>query len=163
MRCLSLVLVVSAAAAAPGSLAHAQTATQILTAGCADDAKKFCSGVQTGGGRIIACLKQNKDSLSDKCKQAAAKASAMASGGAQTPAPAAPPTGSTSPSDAADALIAAPVATPQSATGGSKTKPAHNSTASSSAKSASGEGAGSYLVMKKVQITGSGPDAAHAT
>jgi hypothetical protein len=157
MRRLSLVLVVSAAAAAPWSLAHAQTPTQILTAGCADDAQKFCSGVPSGGGRIIACLKQNKDSLSDKCKQAAAKASAMASGAPQSPAPAAPPTGSTSASDAADALIAAPVATPQSAAGagGSKTKPAHTS--------ATGDAAGSYLVMKKVQLTGPGPDAAHPT
>src|SRR5580658_10598822 len=99
MRRLSLVLVVSAAAAAPWSLAHAQTPMQILTAGCADDAKKFCSGVPSGGGRIIACLKQNKDSLSDKCKQAAAQASAMGSGGAQGAAPAAPPTGSASPAD----------------------------------------------------------------
>jgi hypothetical protein len=159
MRCLSLVLVVSAAAAAPWSLAHAQTATQILTAGCADDAKKFCSGVQTGGGRIIACLKQNKDSLSDKCKQAAAQASRMSSGGAQGAAPAAPaapatpPTGSTSAADAADALIAAPATT----------KPARTATASSSAKSAAAGAAGSYLVMKKVQITGPGPDAAHPT
>jgi hypothetical protein len=155
MKCLSLVLAAGAVVAAPWHLAHAQTAIQILTAGCADDAKKFCSGVPSGGGRIIACLKQNKDSLSDKCKKAAAQASAMGSGGAQGAAPAAPPTGSASPADAADALIAAPVATPQSATGpsGSKTKPAHTS---------AGAG-GSYLVMKKVQITGPGPDAAHPT
>jgi len=38
MRRLSLVLVVSAAAAASWSAAYAQTPTQILTAGCADDA-----------------------------------------------------------------------------------------------------------------------------
>ncbi|HTB68549.1 MAG TPA: cysteine rich repeat-containing protein [Steroidobacteraceae bacterium] len=76
MRRLSLV--VGAVAAGPWSAAHAQTPTQILTAGCADDAKKFCSGVPSGGGRLIACLKQNKDSLSDKCKQAAAQASKMA-------------------------------------------------------------------------------------
>jgi hypothetical protein len=152
MRRLSLVLVVSAAAAAPWSLAHAQTPMQILTAGCADDAKKFCSGVPSGGGRIIACLKQNKDSLSDKCKQAAAKVQGMAPGGTQSPAPAAPPTGSTSSSDAADALIA-----------GAKTKPARAATAASSAKSATADAGGSYLVMKKVQITGPGPDAAHPT
>ena len=65
MRRLSLLLVVSAAAAAPWSVSLAQTPTQILTAGCADDAKKFCAGVPSGGGRIIACLKQNKNSLSD--------------------------------------------------------------------------------------------------
>jgi hypothetical protein len=164
MNRLSLVLVVSAAAAASWSLAHAQTPTQILTAGCADDAKKFCSGVQSGGGRIIACLKQNKDSLSDKCKQAAAQASRMASGGAQGAAPAppappaapaapiAPPTGSTSSADAADALIA-----------GSTKKPARTTTASTGAKSATGGADGSYLVMKKVQVTGPGPDAAHPT
>jgi hypothetical protein len=155
MRRLSLVLVVSAAAAAPWCAAHAQTPTQILTAGCADDAKKFCSGVQSGGGRIIACLKQNKDSLSDKCKQAAAQASRMASAGARgaaPAAPAAPPTGSTS-ADGADALIAAPATT----------KPARTSTALSNGKSATAGAGGSYLVMKKVQITGPGPDAAHPT
>jgi hypothetical protein len=156
MKRLSRVLIVSAAAAAPWSLAHAQTAVQILTAGCAQDAQKFCANVPSGGGRIIACLKQNQASLSDKCKQAAAQAAKMTSGGAQGTAPAAPPTGSTSSTDAADALIAAPAATPPSATGsgGSKTKPARTSTASS---------AGSYLVMKKIQITGPGPDAAHPT
>jgi hypothetical protein len=159
MRRLSLVLVVSAAAAAPWSLALAQTPTQILTAGCADDAKKFCSGVPSGGGRIIACLKQNKDSLSDKCKQAAAKASAMATPGAPSAvpaaptAPAAPPTGSISSADSADALLAAPATT----------KPARTTTASSGGKPAVAGAAGSYLLMKRVQITGPGPDAAHPT
>jgi hypothetical protein len=157
MKRFSLVLIISAAAACtPWSPAHAQTPTQILTAGCADDAKKFCSGVQSGGGRIIACLKQNKDSLSDKCKQAAAQVSSMASGGAPSAAsaaPAAPPTGSTSSADAADALIAAPATT----------KLPRTSAASSAAKAATAAVGGSYLVMKKVQITGPGPDAAHPT
>ena len=62
------VLLFGMAASAQWGVAHAQTAVQILTAGCADDAHKFCSEVAPGGGRIIACLKQNKDSLSDKCK-----------------------------------------------------------------------------------------------
>src|SRR5579863_2282446 len=107
MRRLTIVLVFTAAAAAQLGLAQAQSATQILTAGCADDARKFCADVPTGGGRVIACLKQHKDSLSDQCKQAAAQASRMSAGGAQSAAPAAPPTGSTSSSaDAADALIA---------------------------------------------------------
>ena len=141
MRRLSLLLVVGAAATAPWSLSHAQTPTQILTAGCADDAKKFCSGVPSGGGRIIACLKQNKDSLSDKCKQAAAQASGTTSAVAP---PAAPPTPATPPT-------------------GSTTKPARTATASTSAKSAPAGAAGSYLVMKKVQLTGPGPDAAHGT
>jgi hypothetical protein len=42
-----------------------------LRAACTSDAKKFCSGVHPGGGRIVACLKEHKDELSDKCKQAA--------------------------------------------------------------------------------------------
>jgi hypothetical protein len=139
MRRLSLVVVVSAAAAALWSLSHAQTPAQILTAGCADDAKKFCSGVPSGGGQIIACLKQNKDSLSDKCKQAAARVSGTTSAGAAAAAPAAPapPTGSTSP--------------PRTAT------------ASPGAKSTPAGAAASYLVMKKVQLTGPGADAAHGT
>jgi len=155
MKRLSLMLVVSAAAAAPWSLAHAQTAIQILTAGCADDAKKFCSGVPSGGGRIIACLKQNRDSLSDKCKQAAAQASKMTSSAPQGAPPAAPPTGSSSRADSADALIAARAASPPSGIGaaGSKSKSARTSASA----------AASYLVMKKVQITGPGPDAAHPT
>src|SRR5580692_4394914 len=101
MKHLSLQSVVTAAAAVAWSLANAQTPMQILQAGCADDAQKFCSNVQPGGGRIIACLKQNKDSLSDKCKQAAAQASRMASEGAQGAAPAAP-TGSAASVDSAD-------------------------------------------------------------
>ena len=95
MRRLSLLLVVGAAAVAPWSLSHAQTPAQILTAGCADDAKKFCAGVPSGGGQIIACLKQNKSSLSDKCKQAAAQVSGATSGGTQPAAAAAPVTAPT--------------------------------------------------------------------
>ncbi len=158
MRRLTLVLAVSAAAGAPFGLAHAQSATQILTAGCADDARRFCSDVPAGGGRVIACLKQHKDSLSEQCKQAAAQASRMSAGGAQSAAPSAPPSGSaTSSADAADALIASPAATPQSAT------PARTSSASVTRKPATAGAGGSYLVMKKVQITGNTIDTAHPT
>ncbi len=105
----------------------------------------------------MACLKQNKDSLSDKCKQSAAQASRMAAGGAQNAAPAAPSTGSsTSPGAAADAPIAAPAAAAQSATA------TNGSSAKTTGTSTAGVG-GSYLVLKKVQITGPGPDSAHPT
>jgi len=57
------------------SLARAQTAGQpsmaAIRAACAEDAQKLCAGVQPGGGRIVACLKEHKDALSDRCKQAA--------------------------------------------------------------------------------------------
>ena len=48
-----------------------QPSLAALRAACAADAQKFCSGVQPGGGRVVACLKEHKDELSDKCKQAA--------------------------------------------------------------------------------------------
>jgi hypothetical protein len=51
--------------------AGAQTSQAAIRAACADDAQKLCAGVQPGGGRIVACLKEHKDSLSDRCKQAA--------------------------------------------------------------------------------------------
>ena len=57
------------------SLAAAQAAGQpslaAIRAACADDAQKLCAGVPSGGGRIVACLKEHKDSLSDRCRQAA--------------------------------------------------------------------------------------------
>ena len=59
----------------PVSLAGAQAAGQpsmaAIRAACAEDAQKLCAGVQPGGGRIVACLKEHKDALSDRCKQAA--------------------------------------------------------------------------------------------
>jgi cysteine rich repeat protein len=35
---------------------------------CAGDVAKFCPEVQSGGGRIAQCLKQNKEQLSPGCK-----------------------------------------------------------------------------------------------
>ena len=61
-----------------------------IRAACAEDAQKFCATVQPGGGRIVACLKEHKDSLSDRCKQAAGLAanpsSSSAPGAASSPA-----------------------------------------------------------------------------
>ena len=45
-----------------------------LRAACQDDAQKLCSGTQPGGGRILSCLVQHKDAVSDACKQAFMKA-----------------------------------------------------------------------------------------
>ena len=92
----------SASVASPQAAQSAQQGDQLaaIRAACADDAQKFCATVQPGGGRIVACLKEHKDSLSDKCRQAAglpAKSSSSAApGGASSPStpsvPAAPPT-----------------------------------------------------------------------
>ncbi len=67
MRNLTLLLVICAATAAPSALA--QDSLAAIRAACAADAQKFCAAVQPGGGRIVACLKEHKDSLSDRCKQ----------------------------------------------------------------------------------------------
>jgi hypothetical protein len=48
-----------------------QPSLAAIRAACAEDAQKLCAGVQPGGGRIVACLKEQRDSLSDRCKQAA--------------------------------------------------------------------------------------------
>ncbi len=142
-----------AAASMLCGIAHAQSAIEILKAGCADDARKLCSGVQPGGGRIIACLKQNRDQLSDQCKQAAAQAARLSKAGTPATASAAP---IPSPAGTSDAFVAAPATTPLNATE-PESQPARKGKAPSAGSAAS------YIVMKKVQITGPGPDAAHPT
>jgi hypothetical protein len=57
---------------------------------CAADVQKLCSDVPTGGGRIIACLKQHKEEVSDRCKQAIASAMQRSGGGAGSTAGPAP-------------------------------------------------------------------------
>ncbi len=151
MRHLTRILMLGAAVALLG-VGHAQTAVDILTAGCADDAQKLCAGVQSGGGRIIACLKQHKDSLSPKCLQAAKQVSNQAGAAPNaTPAPATPPSAPTG-SDAADALIAAPTA-----------KPARTTSAASSTAPKATAAPGSYLLMQKVTVTGPGSDSGPST
>jgi hypothetical protein len=38
-------------------------------AACEDDYKQYCPDVVPGGGRIIACLKQNIAKISEKCRK----------------------------------------------------------------------------------------------
>jgi len=53
-----------AGAAAMGSLRDA----------CADDVKQFCANVEPGQGRIVRCIRDNEDKLSQQCKDARAAA-----------------------------------------------------------------------------------------
>ena len=41
---------------------------------CKADVEKFCKDIKPGGGRIRACIKSNKDRLSQECKDEIAKA-----------------------------------------------------------------------------------------
>lgn len=158
MRRLTQVLLVATAVAQLGR-AHAQTAADILTAGCAEDAQKLCAGVQSGGGRIIACLKQHKDSLSAKCKQAAAQVANQSSGGAANAAPAVPSGGARpSTGDSTDSVTAAHASSGGGSTTGTGTKTMRPSATVSTAPTKSAEPRGSYLLMKQVSVTGPGPD-----
>ncbi len=61
-------------AQSPPAQAPSQQAVADARAACETDIQKLCTGVQPGGGRILACLKQHKDQVSDGCKQAVVKA-----------------------------------------------------------------------------------------
>jgi hypothetical protein len=62
----------------PPAQAPSQQAMADARAACGTDIQKLCAGVQPGGGRILACLKQHKEQVSDGCKQAVAKATGAA-------------------------------------------------------------------------------------
>ncbi len=47
--------------------AHAE---ESVKEACKQDAQTLCKGIQPGGGRIAACLKQHKDEVSAECKEA---------------------------------------------------------------------------------------------
>jgi hypothetical protein len=66
------VAIESAAADQPS--AAQSTLLNEVRAACQADAQNLCPGVQAGGGRILNCLAQHKDALSDACKQALMKA-----------------------------------------------------------------------------------------
>src|ERR1022692_2368532 len=93
MRSLRVLLVICAATAAQSALADGQPSLAALRAACAEDAQKLCAGVQPGGGRIVACLKEHKDSLSDRCKQAAALAANPSSSSAPSASSVSPASG----------------------------------------------------------------------
>jgi len=118
----------------------AQGAANDVRAACAQDVQKLCSNVQAGGGRIIACLKQHQDQVSDACKQAVAKAMQQSNGGPATPP--APSTTPPSPPPAPSPVLAA--APPAAST---------NSQPPNSAKSNSSN---RYFLMKQVQLIDQG-------
>jgi len=62
------------APAVSGPAAGQDQALLAARAACANDIQTLCPGVQPGGGRILACLKQHKQQVSGGCKQAIATA-----------------------------------------------------------------------------------------
>jgi len=117
-----------------------QGAASDVRAACAGDVQKLCANVPPGGGRILACLKQNQDQVSDGCKQAIAKAMGQANGGAG-----AAPATSTPPADAPPSPSPAPSGAPPAAP--------KNSQPSTTTKSSSAQ---HYFLMKQVQLIDQG-------
>ena len=142
MRNLSLLLIFCATAATQSALAQNQPDLTAIRAACAQDAQRLCAGVQQGGGRIVACLKQHKDSLSDGCRKAAGLA-ANPSGSSAASTSIAPPD-SGAPASAPPPLPTA--AAPPAA------KSSQGASATPKAAAASGSASSSYLRMKQVQI-----------
>src|SRR5208282_2353250 len=139
--CLLLSLTVfsvSSARAGQSAQAADQQSLAAIRAACAEDAQKLCAGVQPGGGRIVACLKEHKDSLSDRCK----KAAGLAANPSSSPAPSsssASPTPEAQASPAPSAAFTPAAKLPNGADAAPKA-------------AAHGTASGSYLRMKQVQV-----------
>ncbi len=139
MNRLVLLLLCCAAWAAPYARADDAAAMAVLRAGCTADVQRLCANVPPGGGRILACLRQHKDALSDQCKQAAQQASSMS--------------GNATPRNSPNAPTPQP---PQSPSPSAPDEPVPQAVAPSPTKHASpvaSSHSGSYLLLKKAQIT----------
>jgi len=136
MRSLRALLVVCAVTVAQSALAHGQQNLDALRSACAADAQKLCAGVQPGGGRIVACLKEHKDSLSDRCKQAAGLAANPSGSSAPSAASASPASGTTVPTSSAPAPSPRPNAGPTASAAAPTAKPA---TGTKAARATGGE------------------------
>jgi hypothetical protein len=108
MKSLRILLVVCTAAATQSALAQDPSALAAIRAACTQDARKLCAGVQPGGGRIVACLKEHKDALSDGCKQAAGLAANAGGSSASGPSNVPPASGTPAPSAAPSAPATSP-------------------------------------------------------
>lgn len=147
VRTFFLFVVAALGAAFGGEVLCAQAqsgqAAADVRAACAQDVQKLCANVPSGGGRILACLKQHQDQVSDGCKQAVAKAMGQANGGAGA-APATPPTVPTSaPPSTNPPPSAAPPASPKNSAPAAATSTKSNSSQH-------------YFLMKQVQLIDQG-------
>jgi hypothetical protein len=137
-RSLTILLVLCGTASAQSVQNDDANRLAAIRAACAEDAQRLCAGVQPGGGRIVACLKEHKDELSDQCK----KAAGLPTNGSGTNSSSAPGAPSNAPAPGGQGAGAgtAPAKSPAgSATGGK-------------ASAQTGTASGSYLRMKQVQI-----------
>jgi hypothetical protein len=122
-----------------------------VRAACAGDVQRLCAGVQPGGGRLVACLKQHQQEVSPGCKQAIVNAMQQSRGGTGSGAVAAPaPT-----SPMAPAPAPAPAAPPD--TGSTVSAPDSQVVQRPSHTTTTPPGPGDrYFLMKQVKIIDQG-------
>lgn len=125
-------------------------ALQAARTACADDLQKFCAGVQPGGGRILACLKQNREQLSSGCKQAGMSLLQGAGGAA-----AGPSSAGAMPAMPAPATAASPVLSPlpSTASGGATNASAGPASAAPVSSAKTGSGGPGYFKLKRLQAS----------
>lgn len=68
----SLLLALCGAPFAPASQAQTPTgdraAAQAAARACRADVSRLCKGVQPGQGRVLACLREHREELSEACR-----------------------------------------------------------------------------------------------
>jgi hypothetical protein len=88
---VTVVFLIAAMMAMPAGAHDVDGLRAAVREACRADAETFCRGIQPGGGRIKACLRSNRDRLSQGCRSAIASAiearAARWRSGAQSPAP----------------------------------------------------------------------------
>lgn len=70
MRHRPLLAVLGLLAAVSGAEAQQPAVRDVLREACSADFKAFCAKVTPGGGRIVRCLLDNRDKLSEACRTA---------------------------------------------------------------------------------------------
>jgi hypothetical protein len=93
LAALAGALAFAAQAPALAQSASAQpspAALEAARAACTADLQQLCAGVQPGGGRILACLKEHRDKVSPGCRQAVVRALQGAASAGSAPGDAAP-------------------------------------------------------------------------
>lgn len=68
----SLLLALLGAVFPPASQAQTPTgdraAAQAAARACRDDVTRVCKGIQPGQGRVLACLREHREELSEACR-----------------------------------------------------------------------------------------------